>query len=147
MIHIFFSLFCKKKNLKCFYFWWEKRNMELFFPVHSSPAHFSEEGLSQPFTTVLWTEDCSWATGYSSFSASEHMNTWIRFSCCSEGRMFLCVWKDRLEWTHRVTCLVSHKLHNLSIKSVLTLTLNTNCKKKTHLLCDKYNALPVVSSQ
>lgn len=67
--------------------------MELFSPVDSSPAHLSEEALSHAFTTVLW----SWATGYISFSTSEHMD-YIQ--------LFV------RESTHRVTCAVAHKPQN-----------------------------------
>ncbi len=47
MILIFFSLLWKK-YLKCFFFWWEKRNMEIFFTVQSCPARFFMECLSHP---------------------------------------------------------------------------------------------------
>lgn len=68
------------KNLKYFYFWWEKRNMELFFTVRSRPARVSQECLSQPFTTVFWKKA---ALEQQVIHRSVHPNTWITFSCCS----------------------------------------------------------------
>ena len=81
---IFSSVFCKtQKTIKCFDFWWEKRNMEILFPVQL----IFLRNVWHTLTTVLWTHQLILTV----YSPAACQNTWIRFSCFWENKTCPCV--------------------------------------------------------
>lgn len=128
MIQIFFSLDCKT-HLKSFYFWWEKRNMEIFFTVHSCPAHFLRnvrhtlyycsldrrlllsnrlfivQHILEHMDQIQLLQNIS-----GSVRGQTGMNSWHQFQVKASLYPSICTQRD----------LLAHKPHNLAFVSMMT---------------------------